>query len=59
MVRLECLVRGAGLVLDLTWSCLPQRAIMPDGRFADGWGGCDNKEKRCTLGNSYGEEVRL
>jgi hypothetical protein len=28
----------------------PQRAIMPDGRFCDGWGGCDNKEKRrvCT-----------
>jgi hypothetical protein len=23
-----------------------QRAIMPDGRFSDGWGGCDSREKR-------------
>ncbi len=34
-----------------------QRAIMPDGRFADGWGGCDRSEKRyarcCSVLSSH------
>lgn len=28
-----------------------QRAIMPDGRFSDGWGACDHREKRFAKPN--------
>lgn len=36
---------------NITYARFVQRAIMPDGRFSDGWGACDHREKRFAKPN--------